>query len=205
LTRDEGVIKFDLKWIEDKEGDAWRRPVHDLLSELIQFRQQLFAQNLVGVYPDGIGFGNISHRLAPGSPEFIISASQTGHVAQVSSDDFALVTKYDIARNWVECRGAKKASSESLTHAMIYDAFPDAQAVIHVHNNEAWQRLQGTVPTTASTVPYGTPAMAAEVVRLKDEAALGEAKFFVMSGHEDGIVSFGNDLESAYEALMKNV
>jgi L-ribulose-5-phosphate 4-epimerase len=201
LTRDEGVIKFDCRWTAGTITDA----AHEVLADLIEYRQLLFKRNLIGVYPDGIGFGNISHRVAAGSEQFVISASQTGHLTTVSKDDFALVTKYDINENWVECRGAKKASSESLTHAMIFEAFPNAGAIIHVHNNDAWQRLQGTVPTTASTVPYGTPAMAAEVVRLKNDAALGDAKFFVMAGHEDGIIAFGADLPSAYDVLMENI
>ncbi len=196
--RDEGIIKFDCRWTDG------RAPVGELVSELIEYRQRLFNLNLIGVYPDGIGFGNISAR-SPGANEFFISASQTGHISPASFEHFSIVTKYSIEQNWLECHGPLKASSESLTHAMIYQAFPDVNAVIHVHHDLNWQRLQNLVPTTAARVAYGTPAMAAEVERLAREAQLAEHRIMIMAGHEDGIISFGQNLSEALATLLKHL
>lgn len=196
--KDEGVIKFDCRWIERLT------PVGELVSELIDFRQRLFDLNLIGVYPDGVGFGNISAR-RPGEGQFLISASKTGHISKVGPEHFSIVTKYSIEENWLECQGPLKASSESLTHAMIYEIFRDVNAVIHVHHPDNWQRLQNIVPTTAASVPYGTPLMAAEVKRLECDAELWRWKILVMAGHEDGILSFGNNLEDALSTLRMHL
>lgn len=196
--RDEGVIKFECRW------NAGPEPCGPEVQELIKSRQKLFALNLIGVYPDGIGFGNISARLE-GAAGFVISASQTGHLLDLQPVHFATVTKYSIEENWVECFGAMKASSESLTHAMIYELFPGARAVVHVHHPSEWLRLQGLVPTTDVAVPYGTPEMAREVARLASESSLSDSKIMVMAGHEDGILTFGTSLESAYQSLLTHL
>lgn len=194
-ARDEGVIKFECRW---SNGPA---PHASYLHELIAFRNRLFDLNLIGVYPDGIGFGNISARNA-GSDKFIISASQTGHIARCYESHFVLVTNYDIEANHLDCIGPMKASSESLTHAMIYRIFPEAAAVIHVHNNVEWQRLQGLIPTSGVSVPYGTPEMAREVRRLAHQTDLPQKRIMVMAGHEDGILAFGSTLDEAFASLM---
>lgn len=196
--RDEGVIKFECRWKLDGELSG------ALVDELIAVRRKLFEMNLIGVYPDGIGFGNISAR-EPRSKAFIISASQTGHFPVVDGSHFSIVDDYNVDENWIECSGTMKASSESLTHAMIYEVFPDASAVIHVHESANWQRLQGLIPTSRADVPYGTPDMAGEVARLARESTLPSVKAFVMAGHEDGILSFGASLDAAMRALLKNL
>jgi methylthioribose-1-phosphate isomerase len=196
ISRGEGVIKFDCRHEHTVLADS------DDLRELIRFRNMLFEMNLIGVYPDGIGFGNISCRTPEG---FIISASQTGHVAESSKEHYSLVTKYSIEENFVHCRGEMRASSESLTHAMIYEVFPDAKAVVHVHNNEHWKRLLDRVPTTSPVVPYGTPQMAAEINRLASQSDLRQEKVLVMAGHEDGILTFGSTLADATNALCQKL
>lgn len=197
--RDEGVIKFDCRWME-----AENLPLDERIAELVDVRNELFRMNLIGVYPDGIGFGNISARV-PGAASFVISASQTGHIPKCSAEHFTLVTTYSIKDNWVECIGPMRASSESLTHAMIYEVFHDATAIIHVHNNANWQRLLGTVPTSAESVPYGTPEMADEVRRLSRESDLRSSRIMVMAGHEDGILSFGATLRDAFDTLTSHL
>lgn len=198
MTRDEGVIKFQCLWEEGPQ------PASAIVTELIRYRQLLYDENLIGVYPDGIGFGNISAR-EPGSRQFVISASQTGHLGTLSAAEFALITDCSIEQNWVRCRSPLQASSESLTHAMIYEISPRSNAVIHVHDADNWQRLMGKVPTTSPDVPYGTPEMAAEVQRLFRESDLESQKVLVMAGHEDGILSFGAGLEDAWLSLMQVV
>lgn len=195
--RDEGVIKFECAWTPGP------LPYYAKSIELFDFRNQLYRDGLIGVYPDGIGFGNISFRITQDQPLFLISASQTGHIPSADAEHFALVTSFDVQRNSVARVGPMKASSESMTHAIIYETFPQSCAVIHVHSTAHWYRLLGTVPTTGTQVPYGTPEMAAEVQRLACQSDLAQQRILVMAGHEDGILSFGASLPQAYAVLKR--
>ena len=196
--KDEGVIKFACRW---KKTPPLSR---ETVADLIVYRGRLYRRGLIGCDPDGIGFGNLSIRLAQGH-QFLISASQTGHLPAVDARHFVTVVDYRVEKNWLACEGPAEASSESLTHALIYEVFPDAAAVIHVHHHEAWQRLQSQVPVSRKDVPYGTPQMAGEIRRLANESRLREEKILVMGGHEDGIVAFGKDLSDAYSRLIRAV
>jgi len=75
--------------------------------------------------------------------------------------------------------------------------------VIHVHQLEMWQKLLHCVPTTAANVSYGTPEMAAEIVRLMQESDLLEKKLFVTAGHEEGIFTFGKHIKIAENLILK--
>lgn len=199
MIRDEGVIKFQCRF---QKGDA---PAEADVQSLILYRQRLYELNLIGVYPDGIGFGNISTRRTGHEDQFIISSSQTGHLETVTAEHFATVTRASIDDNWVECLGLHAASSESLTHAMIYNIFDNANAVIHVHDHQSWPKLLGKVPTSDAHIPYGTKQMAWEIDRLAKCAQLADQRVFVMAGHEGGILSFGDDLETAFDILMRTL
>lgn len=194
-ARDEGVIKFHCLWEKSAALDT------SSLQELISVRQNLFALNLIGVYPDGISFGNLSVRI--NQPEgFIISGSQTGHLLQTTAEHYSLVKKFSIEKNEITCRGPIQASSESLTHAMIYEIFEQTRAVIHVHSAFLWKNLMNQVPTTDQSVPYGTPAMAKEIKRLAKESNLPQLRILVMAGHEDGVIAFAENLTEAERIIM---
>ena len=117
----------------------------------------------------GVGFGNISQRLSaadisakrtavrPYEDSFVISGTQTAHLSTLSANNYAKVTAFDPAQNTLTCQGLCKASSESLTHGIIYAQNPSINAVIHIHHLQLWQQLLYTIPTTRATVPYGTP------------------------------------------------
>jgi len=161
--------------------------------ELIAWRDRLHEMNLIGVYPDGIGFGNISIR-----EPFLISGTATGHFPRTGPEHFAEITGFDIADNAVSCRGRVKASSESLSHAAVYRSDPAAQAVIHVHHMTSWESLRGRAPTTDPSAEAGTPQMAdaiAAILPLDDG-------FFVMGGHREGIVAYGSSLDEAGSRLL---
>lgn len=95
--RDEGVIKFNCNW--KKTG-----PVLVGLDEIMSVRQKLFRLGLIGVYPDGIGYGNLSI-LEPAKTSFIISGLQTGHFETVTAEHFARVTNATVETNRNECEG----------------------------------------------------------------------------------------------------
>jgi len=184
--KEEGVIKFNCNWIK---GDAPAAP------ELNSWREQLYARKLIGVTPNGIGYGNMSIR----HHKFIITGSQTGHLEKLGPEHYALVTEYDFEENSLTAIGHVKASSESLTHAMIYECCPGVNAVFHVHDEALWKKLLSTSDSTAATIPYGTPEMAWEIQRLLREH---DIKIFAMGGHEDGVIAFGETAHMAGELLI---
>ena len=193
---DEGVIKFRSDWQRSGPLD------HPEIDLLVRWRRPLYAAGLIGHYEDvDIGYGNLSIRLS-GSRQFIISGTQTGNLAELDARHFALVTDYDIAGNRVTSTGASEASSESLTHAMLYEIDPHTQAVVHVHDANAWEALAGKLPTTGADVAYGTPDMALEFSRLYTESAFPDCGVAVMAGHDEGIIAIGRTLEEASERIL---
>jgi len=67
-----------------------------------------------------------------GGNQFIITGSATGEIPELEPGHYVKVTSFNIDDKCVQCVGPLKASSESLTHAAIYLADPDSNAVIHV-------------------------------------------------------------------------
>lgn len=191
---DEGYIKFNFNWIKAEPLPS------ELLSEINRWRDILFQHGLIGVYDDGIGFGNISIRHK--GKTFIISGSATGGIKKLDEHHYTVVSEYSHEQNSLTCIGPIVASSESLTHAAIYESDETANAVIHVHSISLWEKLMHNVPTTAENVPYGTPEMANEIKRLFQETDVKTQKIIVMAGHREGIIVFGETLDEAGKVLM---
>jgi ribulose-5-phosphate 4-epimerase/fuculose-1-phosphate aldolase len=169
-------------------------------TELNACRQKLRQLRLIGVDSNGIGFGNLSVRDGT-TNSFYITGSGTGGKPELELPDYAKVTAYDFERNWLKCEGSTLASSESLTHAAVYESEPNAGAIIHGHDLKSWAALLGRIPTTAKAVEYGTPAMADEVRRLFKMTDAKSRKALVMAGHEGGVVAFGRDLKEAFAVI----
>jgi ribulose-5-phosphate 4-epimerase/fuculose-1-phosphate aldolase len=193
---DEGVIKYHCHWLKDEPVDP------TVIQELMRWRDHLYSLGLIGVYDNGIGFGNISIRLKD-SLEFVVSGTQTGHLPHLKAEHYTRVTEFDLAENSLTCRGPIKASSESLTHAAIYRFQSNIKAIIHIHHAEFWQQLLFNVPTTRSEVPYGTPQMGEEMFRLFEQEDLSHLKILAMAGHEEGVLTFGESLKEAGEVLFQ--
>ena len=192
--RDEGYIKFNCEFIKEDP-----LAIHKL-SEINLWRNKLYQLGLIGADADGIGFGNIS--IKSENNTFIISGSGTGNSAELTKNDYVLVESYDFMKNSLTCRGPVRASSESLSHAAVYECSPDTMAVIHVHHLTLWEKLLDTVPTTGLTIPYGTPEMANDIKRLFRESDFGGDGIIAMGGHKEGIISFGKTLETAGNILL---
>jgi ribulose-5-phosphate 4-epimerase/fuculose-1-phosphate aldolase len=94
-------------------------------------------------------------------------------------------------------------SSESLTHAAIYESDATAGAVIHCHDSTLWTAVLNEAPTTSKAAEYGTPDMAHEIMRLFTRTNVRSRKIIVLAGHEGGLVTFGKDLEEAFAVLMR--
>src|SRR6202011_2074533 len=171
-------------------------------AELNRYRSKLLEIGMIGVDASGIGFGNLSIRNGATS-RFYITGSATGGISELMPANYAKVVAYDFARNWLQCEGSTIASSESLTHAAVYESDPTASAVIHCHDIKLWAALLDKAPTTPKRVEYGTPEMAYAVRRLFDRTDVKRRKIFVMSAHEGGLVTFGRDLQEAFGILSR--
>lgn len=194
---DEGYVKYEA---DHSPGPA---PDAAAVSLLNRWRRPLYDAGLVGHYADlGVGFGNISIR-GTQPEQFIISGTQTGHIAETGANHYALVTRTDIRRNRVECTGPVQASSEALTHAALYALSERVNAVVHVHSRTLWDRYRFSLPTTDEAVPYGTPEMAREFERLWHETGFASDGIAVMAGHDEGLVSIGATLAEAAKRMLR--
>jgi Class II Aldolase and Adducin N-terminal domain len=103
------------------------------LAELNAYRRKLLDLRLIGVDPNGIGFGNLSIRDGA-TDNFYITGCATGGIHELTLADCARVVACDFNRNWVQYEGSAIPSSESLTHAAVYGSDATARAIIHCHD-----------------------------------------------------------------------
>ena len=194
----DGYVKFSAAWTPGPAPDAVAA------GALIDWRTRLFQERLIGMYENGIGYGNISIRLN-GEGAFIITGTATGGIPQLTPEHLTTVTGVMFDMNQLSCTGPCSASSESMSHAMLYQCGANVQAVIHIHHRRLWEKLLYHVPTTPADVPYGTPEMASALRTLWHETDLTNTKVLVMAGHEEGIISFGSSLDEAGMILFSYV
>ena len=202
MTVQEGVVQFNLTFLPADPLPA------AMLGSLNAWRQILFRLGLIGQDPrryGGLGFGNVSIRMASGNAaSFIISGTQTGGMDRLSPEHYSLVKSCDPATNSVVAEGIVRPSSESLTHGSLYRLDHTIGAVIHAHSPQIWSQADAIgLPQTNPNAPYGTPEMAEEVSRLFQSTPVSILKIFAMGGHEDGIVAFGRNMEQAGLTLVR--
>jgi hypothetical protein len=192
-SRDEGVIKFKLTL---KRAPA---PEVNQIIALEKWRALFFKLGLIGEYPnEKIGYGNLSSRLS--KKTFLITGSQTGHLAHLQAHHYTKVIDCDLKKGFVTAEGLIPPSSESLTHFGIYEANPAIQYVFHVHHPKLWSLLiSGGHDAIDEDIPYGTLEMAQAARNLLDGRSSG---IFVMKGHEDGIISYGTTVEEAGKNIL---
>jgi L-ribulose-5-phosphate 4-epimerase len=190
---EEGVIKFNCTWIKEAPLS------YGYIEELNVWRDKLYKEGLIGENKDGIGYGNISCRYKENT--FIITGSGTGSLAKLNAEHYTRVTAYNFAENTLTTSGPVKASSESLTHAAIYESSREVNVVFHVHHLALWKKLLAEGSSTAEHIEYGTPAMAAEITKLMHDPSLRAQRILAMGGHEEGILSFGKTAREASEIL----
>jgi ribulose-5-phosphate 4-epimerase/fuculose-1-phosphate aldolase len=204
MAEQEGVIKYRLDY-------HWTDPLEAaLIRSLNAWRELLRELGLIGQDParyGGLGFGNLSRRLenpqGSGASAFLISGTQTSHLARLGPEHYARVRECDAKRNWILADGPIHPSSEALTHGAIYAAAPELGYVFHTHCPAIWQHARALgIELTGADVPYGTPEMAAAVQRLFATTNVRRRGAFAMGGHEDGVISFGANVEAAGCAMV---
>lgn len=189
----DGVIKYNFDF--QKSAPLEKK----LFIDIENVRERLFALGFIGEQ-DGIGFGNISQRINHKS--FVITGTQTGHLSNLEAEHFSLVEEYNDCDFFIKSSGASKPSSEALTHGTIYKLNSEIGAVIHIHSKKLWQFMLDNEYLKTKKVPYGTTKMIAEVNAIyKNIIPLSNSKF-VMTGHEDGIICFAENIRLAEKILF---
>ncbi|WP_126454299.1 class II aldolase/adducin family protein [Sulfuriflexus mobilis] len=198
MNEQEGVIQYNLS---HRFSQAVDYP--ELLS-LMSWHQRMHAHGLIGqdgARYGGLAYGNMSHRLADNT--FLISGTQTGGLARLTAEDYAHIEHCDIANNRVSSHGPIKPSSECMSHAAVYSASPATMAVIHVHSPDIWQQHERLgLACTPAEVGYGTPAMALAIAASIQGLQHPDRGCITMLGHEDGIICFADNMDSAGQYLL---
>jgi len=191
---DEVGIKFELDWLPTPELKL------QIIEDLMEWRKPLWLAGLIGYsYPDSVGFGNMSARIFD---KFVITGTNTGGKRKLKGQDFALVTQYSFEHNRVQCTGPVAASSESLTHAALYQLDIRITAVVHVHSTRLWMALKDKIPTTSSEAAYGTVEMANEFGELWKDPWFKKNGIAVMGGHQDGLIALGATVREATRRIL---
>jgi len=192
----DGIIKynFDFQQTEPLSKELW--------NEIEEVRERLYKLNMIGVYPNGIGFGNISKRI--NEKAFVITGTQTGDLEQLSNEHYSLVEEFDDSKFYLKSKGAIKASSEALTHGTIYNLSDDINAVIHIHSLNLWKFMIANNFLVTNDVSYGSQEMIDDIKKLYTENSLSNSKF-AMIGHEEGIITFGKNIKEAEGNLLELV
>jgi len=191
----EGYVKFTA------EHTTAPLPEFPQWTELNKARTRLHELGLVGVTPDGIGFGNTSVRFR--GEEFLISGTATGAKQILDQSEYCLVTSFNIERNHVVSSGPVQASSESMTHGAVYHACSGANCVIHIHSRTIFDgMIRNSYPATPKNAAYGTPEIARAIGKCAAESGKNEGQI-VLAGHEEGILAYGETIERALSLILE--
>lgn len=192
----EGVVKYSV------QHKTARLTLPPEMPDLLSWRRKLRQLDLIGEDAHGLGYGNISIRLYS-SPRFLITGSQSSGLAEVDQRHFAEVGVINLDRNSLRSKGEVPPSSEALTHAALYQTRASIRAVVHVHNHAIWTAFKDRLPTTKPDVPYGTPEMAYEMIRISKRNPIADQGAIVMAGHQDGVIAWGRTLAEAAGEILK--
>lgn len=198
------VIKFKCIFVKGYPQNT------ELIKDLQTARNKLFEMGLIGVNSDGFGVGNISMRhpmISRNKVNFVITGSQTSGIkpSDINENHFVLVNDYDIVRNKLYGYGPIKPSSESMTHAALYECDKNIQCVVHIHNLKLWENAIHKLPTTDVSAKYGTPEIALAVKKLWNEQKNDmkyNVKVCVMGGHREGLLSWGYSINEAIDNMV---
>ncbi len=197
----DGYIKFHCEHTNAEWNSAELPVTQDFLSlfkEADLFRTKVFDQGFIGIYENGIGFGNLSFRY---NNAFVITASATGGARELGLDGYTLVNRVDIDKNTVHSLGPLPASSETMSHASVYQHSPHVNYVLHIHNIVLFNFLkEQNALSTPDDIAYGTVQMADAIGTLVKQNST-EATI-VMRGHEEGILIYGLSIAHLQSQLI---
>lgn len=164
--------------------------------ELNEARTRLCQQGLVGVYPNGVGFGNVSIRFS--GDAFLISGTATGALPVLGPENYCLVQTCDPEQNRVVSTGPVLPSSESMTHGAVYRSCPGANCVLHIHSRTIFDGMvRHRCPATMESAAYGTPEIATSIEKRVLESGSDEGGI-VLLGHDEGVITYGPSVKRAF-------
>jgi hypothetical protein len=197
----EGIVKFNFSH-KQKESITKKE-----IEPLNNIRKQLREWSLLGVYPADhpknpkTGYGNISKRVSNNKRRFIITGTQTSDKKKLTVEDYCRIISYSIKKGTVDSEGLSMPSSETLTHAAVYDAQSDINFVCHVHNKIIWKNYKElelkTIPKEAT---FGSLKLAKEIRKFYQEHDGTEV--VIMLGHEEGILLGSKKKEDILDELQ---
>lgn len=198
----EGYVRFSAARNETRAPELSR--VTGRFGELTRARTRLYDIGLIGMTGEGVGFGNISMRTAPGD-RFLISGSATGGKRVLEPGGWCEILSFDLALNAVRYNGLIPPSSESMSHGAVYRSLPGAMYVIHIHHPGIFEyMLSREFLRTPAEAEYGTPAMAqaiAGAVSAEAAGGGGDEGVLVMAGHREGVLAYGEALRAVVRRL----
>jgi len=157
----------------------------------LSFWCQIFDERGLAPPYEGGSYGNLSFRLKPNSPSFIITAAKSGLAESKAPNRFVTVDRVDFERGIVYARGSRQPSSESMVHSAIYDLRPEIQAIFHGHSKEISANAERLgIPITTRKEEYGTIALVRRV-----QESLNGNPFLEMRDH--GFLSMGETINEA--------
>jgi hypothetical protein len=193
VAMDDGYIKYTSHRREGEVAQSLE------LADLNRARTRLFDLGLVGIDVNGIGYGNLS--LRTNATQFVITASATGALRELTMGHYSLVESYSLDQNEVWSMGGMDASSESMTHGAMYASNQGVHCVMHVHSRILFDRLlQCGMAATHASIPYGTPAMAHAVAEFARQQPSLPA-LLVMAGHDKGVIACGTNVGSVLDLI----
>jgi hypothetical protein len=198
----DGVIKYDRSQFTKTNA-----LIVDEYKDLEYWRRKLFDLKLIGEYAEfEVGYGNLSQKknysqvYTSDKAQFLITGTQTGKFQNLDGSQYTRVVDFNIEKLIVKVNGPLEASSEALTHAAIYKCQDKINAIFHIHDSEIWKNMLGAnCNRTAKEIPYGTFEMA---VAVKECIGNSTSGYFVMAGHEDGVVAYGTNLEECGNIIL---
>lgn len=205
----EGVIKFRILR-DDRASNFY--DLEETKDELMTWLSVLRKIGWIGVDPKrygGLGFGNLSFRIGSrradgGQRSFVITGSQTGAISQFTKAHIATVSRYRLRDNLAWKTKGIDPSSESLTHAAVYEGRPNARVCFHIHCPTIWRaRRRLKLPEVSDHIAYGTPEMSSAIRHLCRQQKVPFNQPIAMAGHEDGIVCFSNRAADGFAALIE--
>jgi L-ribulose-5-phosphate 4-epimerase len=208
-AQDEGVINFKA---QHQHSLLSTRTYSTLSQELSAWRSLFWTLQIIGQNHQryqGAGYGNVSARITPfniarGHRPFMITGTQTGHKESLSLDEYSIVTQYQLHTHTLSSYGQLLPSSESMTHAALYDLNPCVRYIFHAHAPCIWHQAKNLkLPITAANIAYGSLEMVYAVQRLYQQGKFSLGQVLVMKGHQDGVMSCGTTAEEAGQALIQ--
>jgi len=195
MSNSEGYVKYTAEHTMAPAVDAahW--------TELNDARTHLHRMGLVGVLPNGVGFGNLSIRL--GGDEFLISGTATGAIPVLGPDQYCLVKSFDLKQNHVVSTGPVQPSSESMTHGAVYRACSGINCVIHIHSRAIFDGMvRDRRPSTPEDAAYGTPEIALAIENRVRDLGKDEGSI-VMLGHDEGVIAWGPSVKRTFALVQE--